>query len=170
MLRRLMLCWHVACEVWRSRWRSLPPGAAIEVRMVRHWPAPGVPSPATMMALAEVDARLARLEARPLAREGLPAAPRALPPPAAPAPAPQPRTVAERRPVAPAPRVVAPAPRPLPPLRIAQPAVNVEAIVGGLKKLGYGPKTAQAAAAKAVAKGGDAGEIMRRALQCAQEG
>ena len=149
MLRRLWLSWCAALSVWRAGWTRVPPGAAMEIRMVR----PVDPR----------DAEIARLRAEVLHL----------------------RRQAEQRPAALPP---APALRSLPPLReeprrgqrppdtrplldrAVQPAVNVEAIVGGLKKLGYGPKTAQAAAAKAMAKGGDAGEIMRRALQCAQEG
>lgn len=148
MLRRLMLCWQAAWAVWRNGWTRIPPGAGMEIRMVR----PEDPR----------DAEIARLRAEVIHL----------------------RRQAERAPALPE----APALRSLPPLpeeprrgqrppdnrplldRAVQPRVNLEAVVGGLKKLGYGPRTAQAAAAKALEAGGEPGDIMRRALQCAQEG
>lgn len=52
--------------------------------------------------------------------------------------------------------------------RAAQPHASVDAIAGGLKKLGFSPREAKAAAEKACTYGGDSGEIMRRALAAAR--
>ena len=53
--------------------------------------------------------------------------------------------------------------------RAAQPRMGVEQVVAGLKRLGFSAEKARAVAGKAVAAGGEASEIMRRALKLAQE-
>lgn len=142
MLRRLWLCLTAARRVWLAGWTRIPPGAGMEIRLVH---------------LADPrDAEIARLRAEVLHLR---------------------RQQQQPALEAPAVRLVPPLPPEEPrrdtrPLldRAVQPRVNLEAIVGGLRKLGYGPKTAQSAAARALQAGGEPGDIMRRALKCAQEG
>lgn len=158
---RLYLALLAARAVWRAGWHTAAIGARMEVRLT-----------------APVDARdaeIARLRAEVLHLRRQQQQAAALPVPA-PAPRPLPpadtsprrgeiglRTPLERPPEAPK--------RPRSALDYAtQPRVNFEAIVGGLKKLGFGVETAKRAAAKALETGGEPGDIMRRALKCAQEG
>ena len=53
--------------------------------------------------------------------------------------------------------------------RAAQPRMGVEQVTAGLKRLGFGAEKAKAIAPRAVAAGGEPGEIMRRALKMAQD-
>ena len=53
--------------------------------------------------------------------------------------------------------------------RAAQPRMGADQVVAGLKRLGFSAEKAKAIAPRAVAAGGEPGEIMRRALKMAQD-